>query len=240
MTINNQLKRKHYVIGGMIIAIAFVVQPFSLLFVQANIAPILAPLLTGQNADGSMVVEGKEISNQNLKIRGDANAEIMLVEYSDYECPFCNRFHDTPKQIVESSNGKVSWAWKHFPLTQIHPNAQPASVAAECVNKLSGAENFWKFSDMLINNQQILSENFYIAEASKLGINANNFSTCLKDPAMAEIVSKDLSEGESLGVSGTPSTFVVRNENGKLTILENINGALPKETVESIIAKYSK
>lgn len=240
MTTHKQLTYKNYVIGGIIIAAAFIIQPFSMLFVQEKIAPALAPMLTGQNTDGSVSVEGKDIDTKNLKIRGNNQAEIYLVEYSDYECPFCNRFHSTPKDIVDASNGKVAWVWKYFPLTQIHPNAHPAAVAAECVNKLGGQEKFWQFSDVLINNQRALSENFYKTESAKLGINAAAFSTCLKDASIAAEVDRNTKEGEELGVSGTPSTFVVKNENGKLTILENINGALPKATVESIIAKYSK
>lgn len=235
-----KLQRKHLLIGAIIIAIAFVLQPFSLLFVQMNIAPLVAPSILGQVGDGSVDQAGKEISLENLKVRGNPEASIYLVEYSDYQCPFCLRFHNTPKEIVEASNGKVAWAWKHFPLTQIHPEARPAAIAAECVAKLSNIEKFWQYSDTLMANQTTLNETMYKTEAAKMGINANQFATCLKNPEIASLVDANTSEGEAFGVSGTPSTFVVKNENGKLIILENINGALPKETVESIIAKYSE
>jgi protein-disulfide isomerase len=234
------MKSKHYITGATIIAIAFLLQPFSLLFVQTYVAPVLAEKFLGQNTDGSVSVEGKEIDSTNLKVSGNPDAQIYLVEYSDYQCPFCSRFHSTPKEIVAQSNGKVAWVWKHFPLEQIHPEARPAGIAAECVAKLGSTEKFWQYTDVLIANQENLSSNLYSAEAAKLGINAQAFATCLKDPSMDAIVTAHLQEGESLGVSGTPSTFVVKNENGKLTILENINGALPKATVESIIAKYSE
>lgn len=240
-----KIEKKHFIIGSVIISLAFIIQPFSLLATQIFLAPIVAPLVMGKNLaqgaePGSTTMAGKEILTEGLRIKGNPQAEIILVEYSDYECPFCNRFHNTPKEIVENSNGKVAWAWKHFPLTQIHQNARPAAIAAECVNKLGGVEKFWQYSDMLITNQTTLSEKLYISEAGKLGINSSTFASCLKDVSISSKVDAETREGESLGVSGTPSTFVVKNEDGKLTILENINGALPKATVESIIAKYTK
>jgi protein-disulfide isomerase len=92
----------------------------------------------------------------------------------------------------------------------------------------------------MIANQDKLSDALYRSEAVKLGINGPAFDTCIKDPAVAAVVDENTKEGEDLGVNGTPSTFVVKNENGKLTILENISGALPKDTVENIIKKYSE
>lgn len=233
------IERKHYIIGGLIIALALALQPFALLFTQINLAPSLVPMLTGTNMDGTPTVEGMEISTENLKLRGNPEASIVLVEFSDYECPFCSRFHDAPKNIVANSNGQIAWAWKHFPLS-FHPNATPAAVAAECVNKLAGGEKFWQFSDFLIANQQTLSEELYKGEAVKLGIDQRIFSACLKDAQMATNVDNELNEGSTLGVNGTPNTFIVRNEGGKYTVLESISGALPEATVNAAVAKYLK
>ncbi len=232
------IERKHYIFGGIILAVAFFLQPFALLFTQINLAPMLVPMLTGQNQDGTPIVEGRTVSTENLKIRGNTEASIVLVEFSDYQCPFCARFHDAPKNVVANSNGKVAWAWKHFPL-QFHPEATPAAIAAECVNKLSGAEKFWSFTDAMILNQDKLSAAVYKAEAAKLGVNAAAFNTCLTDPKMKENVETETAEGASLGVNGTPNTLVVRNENGVYTVLESINGALPEATVQSIVDKYT-
>jgi protein-disulfide isomerase len=179
------------------------------------------------------------VSTENLKLRGNPEASIVLVEFSDYECPFCGRFHDVPKNIVANSNGKVAWAWKHFPLS-FHPNATPAAIAAECVNKLAGVEKFWSFSDSLIANQQNLSDKFYKSEATKLGIDSSVFSACLSDPQTTSNVNTEQEEGTALGVNGTPNTLIVKNEGGKYTILESINGALPEATVQSAINKYLK
>lgn len=233
------IERKHYIIGGLIIALALALQPFALLFTQINLAPSLVPMLTGNNVDGTPSLEGKEISTENLKLRGNPQAEIVLVEFSDYECPFCGRFHDTPKSIVANSNGKVAWAWKHFPLS-FHPQAEPTAIAAECVFKFGGAEKFWEYSDIMIANQAKLTDAVRASEAIKLGINGANFSACLSDAETKTKVTNELNEGSTLGVNGTPNTFIVKNEGGKYTILESINGALPQATVEAAVLKYVK
>lgn len=233
------IERKHYIIGGLIIAIAFALQPFALLFTQINLAPSLVPMLTGNNVDGTPTVEGKEISSENLKLRGNPEASIVLVEFSDYECPFCNRFHESPKNIVANSNGKVAWAWKHYPLP-FHPQAEPTAIAAECVKRLGGVEKFWTYTDIMMANFDKLSDAVRASEAIKIGINGGNFSACLNDAQMKANVTNELNEGSSLGVNGTPNTFIVKNEGGKYTILESINGALPQATVEAAVMKYLK
>lgn len=231
------LERKHYIIAGSIIMLALALQPFALLFTQITLAPKLIPLLTGKNQDGSVQIEGKTISGENLKLRGDKNAQIILVEFSDYQCPFCARFHPTAEAVFKKYNGKVAWAWKHFPLG-FHPEAAPTAIAAECVNKLAGVNAFWKFSDAMIKNQDKLSPSLRNLEASSLGINASTFAACLKDPQMQANVDKETAEGAAIGVNGTPNTFVVKVENGEYIILESINGALPEWTVDSIVEKY--
>jgi protein-disulfide isomerase len=238
------IERKHYLIGALIIALAFVIQPFSLLYIQIKVAPQVAHMLGQDSGDdtgsGTTDAAGMEISTTDLKVRGNPDAPIYLVEFSDYQCPFCARFHDTPKEISADSNGKVAWAWKYFPLTQIHPDAHPAAVAAECVYKLGGNDKFWLFTDSLIANQQNLSDTLYKNESVRLGISPTQFAACLKDSAAAAVVDADQKEGEDLGINGTPNTYVVKNENGKLTILESISGALPKSTVTKILEKYSQ
>jgi protein-disulfide isomerase len=200
---------------------------------------MLIPAITGQNQDGTVSVAGKTVSTNNLKLRGNVNAEIVLVEFSDYQCSFCAAFHNTPKSIVATSNGKVAWAWKHFPLG-FHPEAMPAAIAGECVNKLGGPEKFWSFSDTMMVNQSKLSTAFYQSEVAKLGLNTSAFNTCLADPKMKTNVETEQNEGATLGVNGTPNTLVIKNENGVYTVLESINGALPEATVQSIVDKYTK
>lgn len=87
-------------------------------------------------------------------IRGDLDAEVVLVEYSDYFCPFCADFHDTMKQITDTYDaGKVAWVYRHFPIPQLHPQAPRYAQAAECIADLGGSDAFWSFSDSVFANQ---------------------------------------------------------------------------------------
>ncbi len=84
-------------------------------------------------------------SNEHLV--GSATAPVVLIEYSDYQCPFCRLVHPTIKRIVSESNGQVAWVYRHMPLTSIHPEAEPAANAAECITAQLGNEGFWKFTN---------------------------------------------------------------------------------------------
>jgi protein-disulfide isomerase len=82
-------------------------------------------------------------------VRGNKDARFLLVEYSDYSCPFCARFHPTAQQLVEEFDGELAWVYRHFPLDQLHPTARSEAEASECVAKLAGEDAFWSFTDAL-------------------------------------------------------------------------------------------
>jgi len=82
-------------------------------------------------------------------VAGNPDAPITIIEYSDFQCPFCSRAHPTVARVVEESDGEINWVYRHFPLTNIHPAAYPASVASECVAELAGNDAFWVFTDTL-------------------------------------------------------------------------------------------
>lgn len=157
-------------------------------------------------------------------IRGNPEAVVTIIEFSDFQCPFCSRFHPTVKQILEDYPDQVRWVYKHFPLDSIHPEARPSAEASECAAEQA---KFWEFSDGLFENQSRLGKTLYKELAQNLGLNMNQFEDCVSSRKYKDHVEADLQEGIKAGVTGTPGSFV----NG-----EKIPGAVPydymKEAVE--------
>jgi protein-disulfide isomerase len=170
-------------------------------------------------------------------IIGNPNAKIVLVEYSDFECPFCQRFHPTMQQIMEEYGDDVAWVYRHFPLS-FHPNARPAAITSECVAKLGGNNAFWKFADEAFNqNSQLggtLTPAAIDAAIAASGVNADEVKSCVDAGDVASIVDTDMNEGSAAGVTGTPGTFIVTSDGAQ----ELIPGALPFEQVKPMIDQY--
>lgn len=167
-------------------------------------------------------------------IRGNPNAPILFVEYSDYDCPFCKNFHDTMNQLMREygESGKIAWVYRHMPLEQLHPNAPKIAEAAECVAKLGGNDAFWKFSDRVFNEKTTrdLTVMSRITEyATGAGVDKEKFENCYASGEMADKITASLQEGAAAGVRGTPHTFVIVGDD-KTTI----NGAQPYSVVKQI------
>lgn len=177
------------------------------------------------NSAGQNQAEGAAVFNITSEdhIRGDFGAPITLVEFSDFECPFCERHYPTMNKILSDYNGKVRLVYKHFPLG-FHSNAQKAAEASECADEQG---KFWEYHDKLFENQ---ANGFGLEKfkqwAKELSLNSAQFNNCLDSGKYAEKVQNDFDEGQQKAVQGTPATFV----NGQLII-----GALPYETFKGII-----
>ena len=168
-------------------------------------------------------------------IRGNPNAPILLVEYSDYDCPFCKQFHETMDRIIDDfgTDGKVAWVYRHFPLEQLHPNAPRLAEASECVAELGGNDAFWTFSDLIFgeratNEQTSLSRLPEFAE--RAGVDAGQFELCLNSGKYSDAIEEDLQEALAAGGRGTPHTIVIVGDQQGV-----INGAQPYETVRQIV-----
>ena len=162
-------------------------------------------------------------------IRGNVNAPITIVEYSDLECPFCKRFHETMKQALAEYGDKVRWVYKHFPLDQIHPKADKEAEATECAGEQGGNEVFWAYVDRVFEltpSNNGLDPALLPGIAQDLGLDKGKFESCLASGKYAELVEAQFQEGMRLGVNGTPGSFV----NG-----EPVRGAVPFETLKGII-----
>jgi predicted DsbA family dithiol-disulfide isomerase len=186
----------------------------------------VAPTVPGAPTVPAPVAAGplKEIGSQD-HVQGAANAKVTLVEYSDFQCPFCSRHLPSVKQALKDFPNDVRLVYRHYPLS-FHPEAQKAAEASECAAKLGGNDAFWKMHDELFTNQATLSRSLYTELAKKLGLNTGNFDKCLDGGEMATRVNTDLTEGTTAGVEGTPATFV----NGML-----VSGAVPYSELKAAI-----
>lgn len=150
-------------------------------------------------------------------IKGGKNAKVTLIEYSDFECPFCKRFVPTVEQALKDFPNDVRVVYRHFPLRSIHPNAQKAAEASECAAKHGGNDKFWAMHDKLMA-AQTLNVDAMKQLAKDIGLDQKKFSDCLDKGEMASKVNADFNEGGAAGVQGTPATFI----NGQL-----VSGAIP-------------
>lgn len=169
-------------------------------------------------------------------VYGNPQAEFTMVEFSDLECPFCKRFHDTPKQIADASQGHVNWEWQHYPLQFHDPAAHTAAATAECVNELAGNKAFWAFTGEYFNHTQLNGQGpediNRIAES--VGVPPASLKTCLDSGKYAEKIQQQITKGTSLGVTGTPATVVVDNKTGNHLL---VKGAVPMLEIQSAIAR---
>lgn len=156
-------------------------------------------------------------------IRGNFNAPVTIIEFSDAQCPFCQRFHDTMLKVMETYPNDVKWVYKHFPLDSIHPFARPAAEAAECAGDQG---KFWEYVDELMANQSKFGESYFPALAETLNLDIVKFQDCIDTGKFADKVEADYQLGVASGVRGTPGNFI----NG-----QSLAGAVPFETVKAAI-----
>jgi protein-disulfide isomerase len=168
-------------------------------------------------------------------VRGNANARIVLVEYSDFECPFCKTFHATAQKVVDEYAGKVMWVYRHYPLG-FHANAQKEAEATECANELGGNDAFWKYADALYTRTTSNGTGFALDKlgplAAELGLSQEKFQTCLDSGKYAQKVKDNMAQGTKEGISGTPGNILLDTKTGKA---QEIPGAVPLEQIKPVI-----
>ena len=172
--------------------------------------------------------------NGNDPVLGKENAPVTIVEFSDFQCPFCRRFWiDSFSQLKKDyiDTGKVRLIYRDFPLS-IHEQAKPSALAAECANEQG---KFWEYHDALFEEQQKLGTGTVAyttqdlkAWATKIGLDSKKFASCFDNQKYSPEIDDDTKDGESFGVTGTPAFFI----NGELTV-----GAVPYATLKSAIDK---
>ncbi|WP_349617905.1 DsbA family protein [Azotobacter salinestris] len=165
---------------------------------------------------------------------GSLSATFTFVEFSDLECPFCKRFHDTPKTLVDQSGGKLNWEWWHYPLAFHSPGAMLGAQAAECVAELAGNQAFWAFTGEWFEHSQMNGGGVEDAEqlAQLVGAPADGFKQCLASEKYKAKVEQQIAKGTELGVTGTPATFVVDNMTGNRVFVRG--AATPQALLEAM------
>ena len=169
-------------------------------------------------------------------IRGNPGAVVSIIEYSDFECPYCKRFHPTAKQAVADYDGKVNWVYRHYPLSFHNPGAEQQAKASECAAKLGGNDAFWSFADKIYERTTSNGRGFALDKlpplAEEVGLDKAEFVNCLKDASIAARVQQDIDEGTSFGIRGTPGNILINNQTGEVKALP---GAVPLQTLKEAI-----
>jgi len=157
------------------------------------------------------------------RLRGNPNAAIRLVEFSDFSCPFCRRAESSLTKVLEHYKGIASIAYRDFPLNDIHPQAELAAEASRCA---ADQRKYWEYHDLLFTADRPLTFDFLVAKASELSLDRTAFVSCLGQQKHKVDVQKDIEDGTRLGVMGTPAFFI----NGIF-----LGGAQPVAEFERII-----
>ena len=194
-----------------------------------NQQPQQAPQQTGD-------LEAMKAISSSDHIRGNPDAPVKIVEYSDTECPFCKRFHGTMKEVMDEygKDGKVAWVYRHFPLDQLHSKARKEAVALECANEQGGNDEFWSYADRLYeitpaNNGLDPAELPKIAQY--VGLDVAKFNTCLASTKYDQHIEDEVQNATATGGNGTPWSIVVGKNDKKYPL----SGAQPLTAVKQLI-----
>jgi protein-disulfide isomerase len=181
------------------------------------------------------------VSAGSNALLGKSDAPVTIIEFSDYQCPYCERAATQIEPQIKTDyidTGKVKFAFRNFPLG-MHANAQPAAIAAECASEQG---KYWEFHDALFANQSSWSQSndsstAFKNLATKLNLDIGKWNSCLNDTKIAEEISKDISDGTTAGVQGTPTYFIGNDKNGYVMLV----GAQPydafKQAIDAELAK---
>ncbi len=188
----------------------------------------------------SEAAKGVKPVNGEDHIRGNSNAPVKVVEFSDFECPFCKSFHATMKQVMNGyeKDGKVAWVFRHFAIDELHSKARKEAQAAECAAEIGGNQGFWAYADRLFeiapsNNRLDLSQLPIVAHDT--GLDQAKFESCLsgdqRGGKFATHIEADIQDARTSGGTGTPYSVVI----GSKGHIFPISGAESYEAVKAII-----
>lgn len=239
----NQKQNNPYLIpAAIVIAGAFVA--VALYFSGSSPAPVAVgtgnnqPAVAQQPEPTGSTDAVRPVTSED-HIKGNPNAPIKIVEYSDFECPFCKRFHDTMNEVMDKygDSGEVAWVFRQFPLEQLHPvKAQAVAVASECANELGGNDAFWKFTDgyfdVTLTNNRTDIETVIPQLVKESGLDQVAFQTCFESGKYDDHIEADIANAVETGGRGTPWSVMIGPDGATYPI----NGAQPLAAVEQLIS----
>lgn len=173
----------------------------------------------------------------NDHILGSSKARILVVEYSDTECPFCKDFHNTMNSIMQEygKDGNVAWVYRHFPIAGLHSKSPKEAEATECAASLGGNSKFWEYTNKLYEttpSNNGLDPKQLTTIATQVGLSSTAFDTCLNSGEFTSRVNADIKNAQELGITGTPNSIVIDTKTNEF---HSINGAYPYAQVKSVI-----
>lgn len=174
-------------------------------------------------------------------IIGNPKAQVVVIEYSDLECPFCKTFHATMQQVMDSykDGGQVAWVYRHFPLN-IHPKAATEALATECVASLGGNDAFWKYTNRLFeitpsNNQLDLAELPKLAK--EVGVDTQKFDACMEAGTYKQKVDTQMNDAIAAGGNGTPFSVIVSADGDFIPLVGAYSLEEVKQIIDGLLAK---
>ncbi|MCA9353928.1 MAG: DsbA family protein [Candidatus Kaiserbacteria bacterium] len=200
---------------------------------QASSTGVAAPTQAAEADDKTSLVNPVTAADH---IRGSLEAPVKIIEFSDYDCPFCTRYHTAMQEITSKYSGdEVAWVYRHFPLEQLHPQAAAVALASECVAELGGNDAFWEFTDSYMTARGSGDKTAHNELIPKLvlgvGVSQQAFTECYDSGRHNAAIQEDMTDAVETGGRGTPWSILV-GPSGKTY---PINGALPAATIENLI-----
>ncbi len=233
-----EIENKNYavpvaiVIAGIIIAGAVLLSNFG----NSSSGDKQNTRLDDQASQASVSVEKIKPVNESDHILGNPNADVIIVEFSDTECPFCKRFHLTMKKIIDEygKDGKVAWVYRHFPIDQLHSKARKEAQATECAAEIGGNTAFWKYLNRIFeitpaNDGLDLTKLPEIAEY--VGLDLAEFEECLTSDKYADKIESQVQDAIASGAQGTPYSIAIAPNGEKVVI----SGAQSYEFIKTVV-----
>ena len=198
-----------------------------------GVALVILNSQTPTLADNQITIQRLHAHDRHLY--GSPDAATVIVEFSDYQCPFCARLHPDLKTIVDESDGSIAWEYRHLPLGS-HSLAVPGALMSECVHEKLGNTAFWQFTDDLLINQAKLSHAYILEAAKRIGLPESDIEQCAADEQLHERITLDTAAAVALGGAGTPFSVIVYPDNTYKPVV----GAVPEQQWASLVNLHAE